>query len=138
MTRRPHVLGGLVLLTLSWSAACGGPSPPPRPRVSAARQAGSWQGSGSRTVGDVASESGHLRIRWQTARESPAGAGTFRLTVRSAVSGRPLQVVVDRRGEGAGTIDFQDTPRAYDFLVESDHVEWSFTVEEVYDAYGRE
>ena len=99
---------------------------------------GAWQGTGSKTVGDVVSDSGHLRIRWRAEHADRSGAATFRLTVRSAVSGRAMQVVVDRHGEGSGSVDFQDTPRAYDFLIESDHVEWSFSVEEVYEAYATE
>lgn len=140
MMRRPRACGALVWLwLLPWPAACGrGAEPPARPHVQAARPKGAWQGTGGKTVGDVASDSGHLRITWQTAHEDPSGAGTFRLTVRSAVSGRSMQVVVDRRGEGHGTVDFEDAPRIYDFLVESDHVEWSFSVEEVYDAYATE
>jgi len=125
----------IVACALGLAAGCGAaPTPAAPPRVMTARPAGAWNGTGSQTVGDVASESGHLRIRW-TARAAPPGAaGAFRLTVCSAVSGRPMQVVVDHRGTGAGTVDFVDMPRAYQFLVESDQLEWSFEVDEVYEA----
>ncbi|MCA1586591.1 MAG: hypothetical protein LC791_18075 [Acidobacteria bacterium] len=94
------------------------------------RPIGSWQGKGSRTIG-VPSDSGRFRIAWQTRDEHPAGSGTFRLTVHSAVSGRPIQVVADHRGEGSGSAEFDDDPRPYNFMVDSAHVEWSLTVEEV-------
>ena len=77
------------------------------------------------------SDSGHFRIRWQTRDEHPPNGGMFRLTVRSGVSGRPIQVVADHRGEGSGSADFHDDPRIYDFAVDSVNVNWSFTVEEL-------
>ncbi|HUQ86900.1 MAG TPA: hypothetical protein VM096_05025, partial [Vicinamibacterales bacterium] len=44
-----------------------------QPIVAVTRDVGSWQGHGSTTVGDVNSETGRLRIIWQTTNESPAG-----------------------------------------------------------------
>ena len=87
------------------------------------------------TLGDVNSE-GQFRLRWETHGEDPKGAGRFRLTIRSGVSGRTLQVAADHKGEGAGVVDFADSPRTYDFLVESANVLWSFTVEDVVPVKG--
>jgi hypothetical protein len=56
--------------------------------------------------------------------------------MRSAVSGRPLQLVADHKGAGTGTAEFDEGPRTYDFLVESANVDWSFRVEETTGAYG--
>jgi hypothetical protein len=95
------------------------------------RQIGSWQGTGDRTIGDVMSESGRLRIQWATRGESHADGGTFRLTARSAVSGRLLQVVADQRGEGTGAADLEDDRRTYDFTIESTNLTWSVTMEDV-------
>ena len=100
------------------------------PLVSVTRQVGAWSGRGTKTVGDVNSETGRLRISWQTTNESPAGAGRFKLTLRSGVSGRTIAVVADHNGVGAGTVDTDEGPRTYDFLVESANVDWSFRVEE--------
>ena len=105
--------------------------------VTASRPVGSWQGTGTKSVGDINSDTGRFRIVWETRHEQPVGDGTFKLTIRSAVSGRPLQVVVDHRGEGKGEADFADTGRIYDFLVESRSVEWSFSVTEIYEAYEK-
>jgi hypothetical protein len=91
---------------------------------------GSWQGRGTTTVGDVPSETGRFRIYWQTVNESPAGAGTFKLTLRSAISGRTIGIVADTKGMGSGTAEYDEGPRTYDFLVESANVDWSFRVEE--------
>ena len=110
-------------------SGCRPASPPESKSVTQATQAGSWEGTGNKTIGFV-SESGVFRLNWKTRNEHPAGAGTFRLTVRSAVSGRPIRVVADQKGEGSGTADFVDDPRMYDFMVDSSNVEWAFTAEE--------
>ena len=117
-----------VALLLVASACREAPSPPPQ-IASVTRPLGSWNGQGSRTIG-VVSESGRLRITWETTSAQPPGGGTFRLTVHSAVSGRPLQVVVDHKGEGKGTVNFDDDPRPYNLMVESQGLDWAFGVEE--------
>jgi hypothetical protein len=109
---------------------CRSEPTPPRPIVPVTREVGSWQGRGTRTVGDVPSETGRFRIYWQTSNESPPGAGRFKLTLRSAISGRTIGIVTDTKGMASGTTDFDDGPRTYDFLVESENVDWSFRVEE--------
>jgi hypothetical protein len=99
-------------------------------RTTQAKQVGSWEGTGDRTIGFV-SESGVFRVNWKTRSERPVGSGTFRLTVRSAISGRPIRIVADQRGEGSGTVDFVDDPRLYEFIVESANVGWWFDAEEL-------
>jgi hypothetical protein len=115
---------------------CSGRPSEPQPIVAVTRPVGSWQGRGTATVGDVPSETGRFRIMWQTSNESPAGAGTFKLTLRSAISGRTLGIVADHKGVGAGTAEYDEGPRTYDFLVESTNVDWSFKVEETSGAYA--
>lgn len=111
-------------------AGCTQPPSEPQSIVAVTRPVGSWQGRGTATVGDVPSETGRFRITWQTANESPAGTGTFKLTLRSAISGRTLGIVADHKGAGAGTADFDEGPRTYDFLVESANIDWKFSVDE--------
>ena len=109
---------------------CGSKPSQATPLVSVTREVGSWRGRGTATVGDVNSDTGRLRITWTTANESPAGAGRFKLTLRSGVSGRTIAVVADHNGVGTGTVETDEGPRTYDFLVESANVDWSFRVEE--------
>ena len=109
---------------------CRGKPDRTAPLVSVTREVGSWSGRGSSTVGDVNSDTGRLRITWTTANESPAGSGRFKLTLRSGVSGRTIAVVADHAGVGTGTVETDEGPRTYDFLVESANVDWSFRVEE--------
>ena len=123
---RALVLAGVALLS-----GCGSSAPAAGPaNVGVYRLVGSWQGKGDMTLGDVNSE-GQFRLRWETHAEDSKGAGRFRLLIRSGVSGRTLQVAADHKGEGSGVVDFADSPRTYDFLVESAHVLWSFTVEDL-------
>ena len=122
---------------VSFVASTCGPDPSqPQPIVSVTRPVGSWQGRGTQTVGDIPSETGRFRITWETSNESPAGAGTFKLTLRSAISGRTIGIVADHKGAGSGTAEFDEGPRTYDFLVESVNVDWKFRVEETSGAYA--
>ena len=109
----------------------------PQQIVNVTRQVGAWKGRGTATVGDIPSETGRFLIVWETSNESPAGAGTFKLTMRSAISGRPLQLVAEHKGVGTGTANYDEGPRTYDFLVESANVDWSFRVEETVGAYAQ-
>jgi hypothetical protein len=119
----------VALMAALLAPACQAPAePPPRPPVTALRPAGTWRGTGSQTVGFV-SESGRFRVTWET--RGHAGVGTFRLTAHSAVSGRPIQLVADHRGEGGGTATIEDDPRPYNLMVESSGVEWSIVVEDI-------
>lgn len=124
----------VLVLAIGFASCAPAPSQP-QDIVAVTREVGSWQGRGTATVGDIPSETGRFRIHWQTTNESPAGAGTFKLTMRSAISGRPLQLVVDHHGQGAGTADFDEGPRTYDFLVESANLDWQFRVDETTGSY---
>lgn len=131
-----------VLLLILWCPALAGLSacdqkpPEPEPLVAVTRQVGAWSGRGSTTVGDVNSDTGRLRISWQTTNEQPAGSGRFKLTLRSGVSGRTIAVVADHNGVGSGTLETDEGPRTYDFLVDSTNVDWSFRVEETTGEYS--
>jgi hypothetical protein len=124
---RPRAL--LIACCLA-SGACRSAPPPPAAHVAVPQQIGTWQGTGDRTIG-FDSQSGRFRIQWETRPESGVSGGTFRLTVHSGVSGRPLQEVVNHAGTGHGSINFEDDPRLYQLLVESGGVHWSVTVDEL-------
>jgi hypothetical protein len=82
-------------------------------------------------------ESGQWRIKWGTANENPPGSGTFRVTVHSAVSGRPLVVAVEHRGTGHDVAYVNEDPRLYHLVIESRGVDWSVSVEDSSIGYGR-
>jgi hypothetical protein len=135
--REPRALRAarLVLVpALLLSLACKEtPATPPPVVAMVARPVASWEGRGNRTIGFM-SDTGRFRVTWSARNEAPAGGGTFRLAVHSAVSGRPIQLVADHRGDGGGTADVRDDPRPYNFMIDSANVDWSITVEEFFAA----
>ena len=108
--------------------------PPVSQRVVAWRAVGSWSGHGNKQTESFTSESGALRVRWTTlaATRSPDVAGTFRVTAHSAISGRLLEQVVDHAGAGSGVGYVNQNPNVVYLMVESDHVEWTLSVEEAF------
>ena len=98
--------------------------------VVAWRSIGSWSGRGNTQTGSFTSDTGSLRVRWQTGHEVRPGDGAFRLTLHSAISGRPLVRAVDHRGVGADTAYLGEDPRVFHVVVDSAGVEWSFTIDE--------
>jgi hypothetical protein len=126
---------------VSWCClfdSCSSKPAQPEQLVAVTRQVGSWSGRGSTTVGDVNSDTGRLRITWQTTNESPPGSGRFKLILRSGVSGRTIAVIADQRGVGSGTVPSDEGPRTYDFLVESANVDWAFRVDETSGAHSKD
>ena len=95
----------------------------------AANAPGSWAGRGNSQTGSFTSETGALRVRWQTSADG-AGAGLLRLTAHSAISGRLLEQVVDQRGAGSGEGYVNQDPHVFYMLVESSDLSWTFSVEE--------
>jgi hypothetical protein len=116
------------------AAACDGQAPraDERPQqVVVWRSIGSWSGRGNRQTESFTSDTGALRVRWTTNKQAAAGGtGAFRLTAHSAISGRLLEQVVDHRGAGSGIGYVNQDPRVFYLLVESDRLDWTFSVEE--------
>ena len=131
MTR---VLTAAVLACVTIAAACRAradrPSPPSTETKVAYRTVGSWSGRGNRQTESFDSDSGALRIRWETRDETSPGQGVFRLRAHSAISGRLLQDVVEQNGPGNGVAYVQQDPHVFYLVVESDQLDWAFTVDE--------
>jgi hypothetical protein len=134
---RKFVFVSFVSFVFQAFVACSASPSEPQPIVAVTRVVGSWSGHGTRTVGDVPSETGRFRILWQTSNESPTGGGRFKLTLRSAISGRTIGIVADTSGVGSGTAVYDEGPRTYDFLVESANLDWTFRVEETSGEYDK-
>ena len=126
---------GLLAAALA-SCACG---PRANPNAQAAargvvwRPLGSWSGRGSLQTESFTSETGALRVRWETKLSesvTPLAPGQFRLNAHSAISGRLLQPVVEQAGAGSGVGYVQQDPHVFYVVVESNQLNWTFTVEE--------
>jgi hypothetical protein len=112
------------------AVACQRPAEKRREPEVAWHRIGSWSGVGSLQTESFESGSGSLRVEWKTSNETVPGKGTFRLAFHSSISGRELQMAVDRTGAGSGTAYVQQDPHVFFAKVESANIEWSFTVDE--------
>lgn len=126
-----------LLLLVAGSAACRGDAPAAvAPRPTAAdiewRELGSWSGRAGRQTESFEVSMTAMRLRWKTSRESAPGAGRFTVTLHSAVSGRPIQTIVDTRGVGADTVTVAEEPRWSHFVVDAADLEWEMTLEQGY------
>jgi hypothetical protein len=109
---------------------CGSrPAPPDADRV-VWKKLGAWAGHGNTQTESFIGEIGALRLRWETRNPPSPGAGTFHLTVNSAVSGRTMADAVNTTGAGSGTAFVSDDPHMFYLVVESKDLDWSVTVEE--------
>ena len=82
------------------------------------------------------SDTGSLRLRWETRNEAAPGTGVFRVTVHSDVSGRALVLAVDARGVGRDMAYVSEDPRPFFLAVESANVDWTVDAEEGVAATG--
>jgi hypothetical protein len=112
------------------TASCRDAVPAARTPAIAWRPLGSWSGRGSMQTEPFISDTGSLRIRWETRSEAAPGTGVFRVTVHSDVSGRPLVLAVDARGVGHDVAYVSEDPRSFFLAVESANLEWTLAVEE--------
>lgn len=127
---------GLVMAT----AVAGGcrsdaPAADARPAAAAGiewRPIGSWSGGGNRQTESFDVSLSAMRLRWQTTRETSPGAGRLVVTLHSAVSGRPLQTIVDAHGVTSATVNVAEEPRLCHFVIEGTNVEWQMTLEQGY------
>jgi hypothetical protein len=94
------------------------------------RTLGSWSGRGNTQTESFTSDTGSMRIDWATANEAAPGSGRFRLTIHSAISGRPLQEAVDQQGPGKATAYVHEDPRVFYAVVEAANLDWSVTIDE--------
>jgi septal ring-binding cell division protein DamX len=110
------------------------------------RKLGEWSGREGIQTESFATDSGALRVRWKATVAPPAKADTasaraaeqrsassarhFTLAIHSAISGRPLQVAVDRDTPGEGIAYVTDDPHTCFAKVDAEGFDWSFTVEE--------
>ena len=126
------VLVGVAL----FNASCGDEVPRARTPAVVWRKLGSWSGRGSMQTEPFISDTGSLRLRWETRNEAAPGTGSFRVTVHSDVSGRALVLAVDARGVGRDMTYISEDPRSFFLAVESANLDWTVAAEEGVAATG--
>jgi hypothetical protein len=121
----------VVVLAALLGAGCQSkPKLEAKPTMIEWRPVGSWSGRGDSQTDPFLMEGGRWRVRWETSHEKSPGAGVFKVTVNSAVSGRPLMEAVDHRGVGHDTAYVNEDPRTFYLVIEASGLSWSVTVEE--------
>ena len=111
-------------------ASCGRDAPHANIPTVVWRKLGSWSGRGPMQTEPFISDTGSLRLQWDTRNETAPGRGIFRVTVHSDVSGRSLVLAVDARGVGHDTAYVTEDPRSFFLSVESANLDWTLTAEE--------
>ena len=122
----PLILVGVALL----DASCGSDAPRPQTPTVVWRKLGSWSGRGPMQTDPFISDTGSLRLQWETRNETAPGTGVFRVTLHSDVSGRSLALAVDARGAGRDTAYISEDPRSFFLSVESANLDWTVAAEE--------
>ena len=91
---------------------------------------GAWSGRASLQTESFISNSGMFRIQWESRRGDTSEPGRLRVTLHSAVSGRPLAVAVDSHGAGRDTAYVNEDPREFYLVVDAALVDWTVAIEE--------
>jgi hypothetical protein len=123
-------LSTLVLIGAFLFGSCGNDAPRARTPSVVWRTLGSWSGRGSMQTEPFISDTGSLRLRWETRNEGAPGTGVFRVTVHSDVSGRALVLAIDTQGAGRDTAYVSEDPRSFFLAVESANLDWTVAAEE--------
>jgi hypothetical protein len=131
MTRiRQYVFLALMLLV----SACREPAKPAPVETIVWRPLGSWSGHNLMQTEAFISDSGSLKIDWEARDETAPGRGTFKVTLHSGVSGRPLVEAVDHKGAGRDVAYVTEDPREFFLLIESSNLAWTVSVSEAVGA----
>jgi hypothetical protein len=135
MAHRVHVpdyspVSILVLIAALLNGSCRDGDARARTPAVVWRALGSWSGRGSMQTEPFISDTGSLRLRWETRNESAPGTGIFRVIVHSDVSGRALVLAVDARGVGRDVTLVSEDPRSFFLAVESANLDWTVAADE--------
>ncbi len=131
-------LGRAAALTAVVVLATACEAPPARaeqPPVTETRRRtlGQWTGTGSRQTESFDVATGALRLGRDARADGTStgsGARRFRVWLHSAISGRPLQLIVDTAGAGTGAVYVADDPRVSYLVVEAEGATWTATLDE--------
>jgi hypothetical protein len=126
-----------LLLILAFGAilaGCREQSKPPSTDIVAWKPLGSWSGHGVMQTEAFISDTGSLRITWETRNEAVPGKGVFTVALHSGVSGRPLLDAVSHQGPGRDVAYVTEDPREFFLVIESLNLDWSVSVDEGFPA----
>src|SRR5262245_2925456 len=140
ITRLPDylIIQSALLVLLSLLAACSEPAKTATPQAAtdtvAWKPLGSWSGHGVMQTEAFISDTGSLRITWETRNEAVPGKGVFTVALHSGVSGRTLLDAVSHTGVGRDVAYVTEDPREFFLVIESSNLDWSVSVDEGFPA----
>jgi hypothetical protein len=117
---------------LAWG--CRGQATPATVDTVAWKPLGSWSGHGVMQTEAFISDTGSLRITWETKNEAVPGKGVFTVALHSGVSGRTLLEAVRHTGVGRDMAYVTEDPREFFLVIESSNLDWSVSVDEGFPA----
>ena len=97
-----------------------------------------WSGSTSVQTESFPGQSGAFQIHWDSRPDGSTSPGKLRITLHSAISGRPLSVVVDHEGPGRDTVFATDDPRTFFLVIDAQGTAWTVKVDEGIPVVTRE
>jgi hypothetical protein len=97
-----------------------------------------WSGSTSIQTESFPGQSGAFQIHWESRPDGSVPPGRLRITLHSAISGRPLSVVVEHEGPGRDTAFTTDDPRMFFLVVNAQGTAWTVKVDEGIQVVTRE
>jgi len=107
------------------------PEPAPRTPVTVWRTVATWTGRAPLQTESFISNTGLFRVHWEARPlQPPDNNGTLRITLHSAVSGRPLVDAVDHRGPGRDTVFLSEDPREFFLVIDDQGLDWTVTLDE--------
>jgi hypothetical protein len=126
----PSLKTFLIVAALTCAACGSSRKPEPKPVTLRWHPIAAWTGHGSQQTDSFEMGNAEWRIKWETSKESSPGAGRFKVTVNSAISGRPLINAVDIKGVDHDITYVTEDPRLFYLVIDSNDVNWAITVEE--------
>ena len=97
-----------------------------------------WSGRTSVQTESFPGQSGAFRIHWESRPDGSAPPGRLRIALHSAISGRPLSVVVEHEGPGGDTVFATDDPRTFFLVIDAQGTAWTVKVDEGIQVVTRE
>jgi hypothetical protein len=129
-----------VFLLLSFGLlffACNSSQAPITKEVVVWKPLGKWSGHNLMQTEAFISDSGSLRIIWETKNETAPGKGVFTVTLHSGVSGRPLLEAVSHQGAGHDVAYVNEDPREFFLVIDAANVDWTVEVSEAFPGQDR-
>jgi hypothetical protein len=119
------------------SAACKGEPAPTFRETTVWAKVGTWTNTAPLQTESFVSETGSFRLKW-TAKVDGETPGHLKVTLHSAVSGRPLATVFEHEGAGGDTAYVSEDPREFFLVIDAERTEWTLEVAEAARAAIRE